>query len=187
MASTWALRPPAKPWSMLRLRSSTSTISAPRPTRSTGYSGRYGPARPSISAASASTAAPRSAHCSRSDAASCGTSVTQALGKATPRRAHSGSSASGNSHSQPGASRLMSCTPPLGVAAAAAEVQQPAAVDLRRVAREEHGPRALEELRQLVAQQLETGVGGKEALQPGLEQRLDCRLVQRAMHPRPGL
>src|SRR6186713_1229741 len=181
---------------MLRLRSSSSTISAPRPTRSTSYSGRYGPAMPTMAAASASTAAPRNSPCRTCELRSRGSSATQALGKAPRTGANSGSSASGSSANQAGWSKLTrrapcsalhgkpvwtavrcSCGSALEVAAAAAERDQPARVGHRRVAGEELCARPREEDSEVVAQRRKARLPCDETRQSGGEHDLAGRLV----------
>ena len=99
---------PAKPWSMLRLRSSSSTISAPCPTRSTRYSGRCGPASANTSAASASAAAPRSAQPSTCDGAVARHQREPAVGQRPCRGANSGSSGQRQQPQHPGVRRRRS-------------------------------------------------------------------------------
>ena len=91
--------------SMLRDESNRTTISAPRPMRSTSHSGRPGLASASTVARIASTAAARPARSIQMPRRSCGSQLSEENVSSSRRRRSIGSQASGNSSSAQGVAK----------------------------------------------------------------------------------
>ena len=94
--------------SMLRLRSMSTRISAPRPVRSTEVCGRPGSASARMSVANARIANAVHSIWAIRPALSAGSHATEANGNASRPVGHSGSNASGNSSSNHGRSKAKS-------------------------------------------------------------------------------